>query len=149
MPVAYCFDNERELLLYGGFGHCTGQELVHAEETARGDPRRRTGMRILLDLRAVDELDVALDDLKHGVELNARLAADNWILEKTAVLIRNPHDDIVAELYEELARPVVDLHMGTFTALRPALDWLGLAGQSSVVERLIRDLRSHHFHGNA
>lgn len=142
MPVLYTIDTERRLLVYSGFGHCTGVELALAEQESRTDPRRNPGMRILLSLREVQEFDVALEDLQRGIEMNSQLEAAGWELEKTAVLVRNSMDGIMAELYDDLAKPAVQLRMATFEALQAALAWLGIPEEVKGVEGMLRELRS-------
>ena len=141
MPVRHCVNSARQLIIYSALGHCTGLELLAAEEETRRDPKRQPGMRILLDLREVKDLDFSLDDLNRGVEMNNQLDASGWELEKTAVVIRSAHDEIAAELYDELTNPNLQLKMATFKTLESALEWLGLAGQRDDVERLIQGLR--------
>lgn len=144
MTVLHRIDANTQLICYAGFGHCRGPEFVAAEEETRRDTQRSPGMRILLDIREVEELDVALEDLKCGIDMNARLASQGWELEKTAVLIRKPMDLIMGELYDDMALPQVQLRMAMFMELEPALEWLGLAGTDDVVESLIKDLRSRY-----
>lgn len=147
MPVLYSIDRDRQFLLYSGFGQCTGEELVRAEAEARRDPRRTPGMRILLNLREIGEFDVSMDDLQRGVEMNSALAAGGWELEKTAVLIRSPMDEIMAEVYDGMAMPDVELKMAIFQTLQPALAWLGMPEHRQDVENLIVDLSSRFSKG--
>ncbi len=141
MACFHHLDGDRHLIVYCGFGHFTGTEMMSAEAETRKDPRRWPGMRILIDLREVAELDFSLEDMQRGIEMNSHLESSGWELEKTAILIRGKDDEIGAGLYEELAVPNVQLKMGTFRTLEPALAWLGLAGDREGIERLIKGLR--------
>lgn len=144
MPVLHRIDASKQLIYYAGFGHCKVMEIAAAEEETRRDPQRSPGMRILIDMRQVEDLDVSLEDLQRGIDLNAQLASQGWELEKTAVLIRKPLDGIMAELYDEMALPHVQLQMAMFLELEPALLWLGLAKERDAVADLIADVRSRY-----
>jgi len=141
MPVFHCIDKERQLIVYRAIGHCKGMDLATAEAETRKDPNRWPGMRILMDLREAKDLDFSVEDLNRGVEMNSQLESSGWELEKTAVLIASTDHEIAAELYDDLAGPSVQLKMGIFRTLEPALVWLGLGGQCEDVERLIRGMR--------
>ena len=141
MPVFHRIDKDRQLIVYRAIGHCTGLDLATAEAETRKDPNRWPGMRILMDLREAKDLDFSVEDLKNGVEMNSQLESSGWELEKTAVLIASTDHEIAAGLYDDLAGTSVQLKMGLFRAVEPALVWLGLAGQCEDVERLIRGMR--------
>ena len=124
--VLYTIDPSLSLLYYVIAGSIELGDLFEYEQIAWRDPLRRPGMKIIIDLTLVWEMNYELADIQRMIGLNANLLAQGLPLERTAAIGRKAYDITAGQIVSDRAQLAVPIDMGVFLTLREAVEWLEL-----------------------
>lgn len=129
-------------LVYGLiFDHFRPQDILLINEVMWQDPLRRPGMRIIIDISLVTEMEYDSTTMQDQIEMNRQFMAQGHELERTALIVRNDFDITFSKIIETRAKVDVPVVMKAFMTLPEAVDWLGLSEAYNQVAAIQQELQ--------
>lgn len=139
--MAFAIEPSLSLLDIVFVGELGGFDLFEAEQRPWQDPRRRPGMKILVDTSLVSSINYEVADFQRMIELNQRVLAQGNELEPTAIIVRDEYDITFGNIVDAIASAAVPIKMGVFLTLSEAVEWLGLSVHLAQITEIQRALR--------
>lgn len=122
-------------------GEFSGRTVIEQEQRPWQDPRRRPGMKILIDTSLVTSINYETADFQRMIDLNKRVLAQGHELEPTAVIVRDDYDMTFGNIVDAIASAAVPIRMGIFLTLKDAVEWLGLGEHLEQIAAMQHTLR--------
>lgn len=144
MAATYYIAPHLHLFYLVAYGKTTGMDYFDTLGQAVDDPAWHPDYNSVIDMRAITEHIVDLEELYTLVERDAAFIAEGtYGAFKNAYLVRNDMDKSIGKLYDLLlngAAGDLDYESEVFYALEPALDWLGLAQAQPEIQAIAEQL---------
>ncbi len=139
MPFYYDIFPELNLLIYIGFGTCTGHDFFATADQADLDERRKRGMKVMIDVTSA-QLEVGMRDVWHVIEHGRKVAAANVGFDENVVIT---HDHGLKFLSDTLALLSEDTRqaVGIFYTSDDAIFHLGLKNFHSEIIACWQELK--------
>jgi hypothetical protein len=131
MSVEYTYDEEKNVLYTRFFGLVVDRDLVDQAEAVAADPRIKPGVRELVDLSGIEEIQAVPTALEQNIWIDItqseKLAGMRTAIVATTDLLYG-----FSRMYQSLAE-VKDspLTVEVFRTEREAREWLGLEDKES------------------
>jgi hypothetical protein len=124
MPISYEIDEARGLVHTTASGTLTDSDILQLKARLVADPRWRSTMRELSDVRAIDKLEVTAEGVQ-SMMLRDQSDAAALASYRLAIVVSKEVAYGMARMYQILTERTVP-HVGVFRDMEEARSWLGV-----------------------
>jgi hypothetical protein len=126
MSVDYTYDEENNILYTRFFGVVIDKDLKEQAEAVAGDPRIKPGVRELVDLSGVEDIQGSPSSLELNIQIDIA-NREKLVGMRTAIVAGNDLLYGFSRMYQSLAEVRESpLTVEVFRTVEEAREWLGL-----------------------